>query len=86
MRINLVNGATYAPAKITPKQKTDVGQATQAVKAQNKISLPGNLSLDGLSQQEATLLQKLFGEISKAERTTETPKSLRPGQFIDITA
>lgn len=85
MRINLVNGATYAPAKITPKQKTDVGQATQAVKAQNKISLPGNLSLDGLSQQEATLLQKLFGEISKAERT-DTPKSLRPGQFIDITA
>jgi hypothetical protein len=85
MRINLVNGATYAPAKISPKQKTDVGQVSQAVKTQNKISLPGNLSLEGLSPQEANLLQKLFGDLNKTERT-DTPKSLRPGQFIDITA
>ena len=85
MRINLVNGATYAPAKITPKQKPDAGQTSQAARSQNKISLPSNMSLDGLSQQEATLLQKLFGELNRLERT-DTPKSLRPGQFIDITA
>ena len=65
--------------------KTDSGQVSHTAKSQNKISLPGNMSLDGLSQQEATLLQKLFGDLNKVERA-DTPKSLRPGQFIDITA
>jgi hypothetical protein len=85
MRIDLVNGATYSPVRITPKQKTEAGQIPQAVKPQKMMTTPSKLSLEGLSPQEANLLQQLFGDFNKVEKS-DTPKSLRPGQFIDITA
>jgi hypothetical protein len=83
MRINLVTGATYAPARISPRPNVDIEPKTDktgARKIPNKLSSP---SLDNLSTLEMGALEKLFGQIKSDAK--QTPKSNQPGQFVDIT-
>jgi hypothetical protein len=83
MRINLVTtGATYSPVKISQKPK--VGSDPKVI-GEPRLNAPAKgveTLLDGLTPQEATALQKLFGDFKPGK---ESIKNSRPGQFIDIT-
>jgi hypothetical protein len=84
MRIDLVSGATYFPAKVTPRQKTGneprVAGDTGALESKRATSLPG----EKLTSDEILAIQKLFGVFERNDDNNGSG-SVCTGQFIDMT-
>jgi hypothetical protein len=84
MRINLVNGATYFPAKITPRLNVSIQPKMDNASVKNTPARADAAQFENINPREMDALQKLFGEL-KNNSIKQNPGSAQPGQFIDIT-
>jgi len=94
MKVNLVSGATYYPARVGQKSNVDAGRPVDRKPQTQQASQFEKLLLEKLKPDEATVISRLFGEfkinsdgelkpggLSSGEKTG----SILRGRFVDIT-
>jgi len=93
MKINLVSGATYYPARVGQKSNVEAGRPVDRKTQPLQASRFEKLLLEKLSPGEATAISKLFGEFkidsagdlkpggsTSGDKTGSVPR----GKFVDI--
>ena len=94
MKVNLVSGATYYPARVGQKSNAEAGRPVDRKTEPQQASRFEKLLLERLSPDEAIVIGKLFGQfkINSAGEpkpggltSSDQAGSVPRGKFVDIT-
>jgi len=88
MKINLVSDATYYPVRVGNNSKTAQNGKNPAAVQNSGSDKFSNILLEKLSPNEATAIQKLFGDFkpgSVGRTGSESKGNITRGKFVDIT-